>query len=189
MNKYTPVLASSLAALLIAPLASAAPKTQTVFCGSSHHVRVGGAEQISTALNFRNADLVNAMTVDRITIRNVFGVVVHDSGPAAGTPHPLNTDFATPLDITVVPAGASYYLRTNMIWGNASLPPASGGNEAGQSMQATVQVTKDGKKELAIVGANVRARERITLPTGLVNEGAEHSRNGVNCEVQGRDPD
>jgi hypothetical protein len=184
------VLASSLAALLIAPLAAlAAPKTQTVFCGASHHVRVGGAEQISTALNFRNADLANPMTVDRITIRNVFGVVVHDSGPAAGTPHPLNTDFATPLDITVVPAGASYYLRTNMIWGNFSLPPASGGNEAGQSMQATVQVTKDGKKELATVGANVRARERVTLPTGVVNEAAERSRNGVNCEVLGRDPD
>jgi len=181
---------TAVAVLLLAPvLAFAAPiKTQTLVCGGAHHIRNGGAEMVSTAYNFRNADLVNPMTVERVTIRNVFGVVVHDSGPAAGVPHPLNTDFAVPLDITVVPPGGAYYLRTGMIWGVFGLPVASGNNEAGQSMTATIQVSKVGKKELAIVGANTRARERITLPTGVVNEGAERSRTSISCEVLGPDP-
>ncbi|HKQ30028.1 MAG TPA: hypothetical protein VJS66_01975 [Burkholderiales bacterium] len=188
MKKRKPIFISLLAVLCFVPIvASAVVKTQTFVCGAAHHVRQGGAEMISTALNFRNGDLVNPMTIDRITIRNVFGVVVHDSGPAAGVPHPLNTDFAVPLDITVTPPGASYYLRTGMIWGNFGLPVASGNNEAGQAMSVTIQVSKEGKKELMLIGGNVRARERITLPTA-VNEGAEHSRNGITCEVLGRDP-
>lgn len=183
MSKNKSIIVLSLATLLLAPTAVLAVKKQTFVCGSVHQVRQGGLELTSTALGLRNADLTNPMTVERITIRNVFGAVVHDSGPAAGVPHPLNTDFVTPLDITVVPPGASYYLRTPHIWGNFSLPPISGGNEGGQSMTATIEVSKKGKKNLAFIGANARARERLTSPTGVVTEGAERSRTGLTCEA------
>lgn len=167
--------------LALAPAAvPAAPKTQTLACNVSHFVRAGGTEMRSASIVVRNYDLANAATVERITIRNVFGAVVHDSGPAAGVPIPLNTDFAVPLDITTVPPGASYYLRTNHLWGNNSLPAADGGNEAGQAMSAVVQVSKEGKEDLLVVSTRPRSRERISTPIGA-NEGAERSGDSAVC--------
>jgi hypothetical protein len=167
--------------LALAPAAvPAAPKTQTLACNVSHFVRAGGLELRSTAILVHNYDSGNAATVERITIRNVSGALVHDSGPAAGVLIPLNTDFAVPLDITTVPSGASYYLRTNHIWGNNSLPAADGGNEAGQAMSAVVQVSKEGKEELLVVRTRPRSRERIITPTGA-NEGAERSSDSGSC--------
>jgi hypothetical protein len=167
--------------LALAPAAVlAAPKTQTLSCNVAHFVRAGGTEMRSASIAVRNNDLSNPATIERITIRNVFGAVVHDSGPAAGVLIPLNTDFAVPLDITTVPSGASYYLRTNHIWGNNSLPAADGGNEAGQAMTAVVQVSKEGKEDLLVVRTRPRSRERIITPAGA-SEGAERSSDSGAC--------
>jgi len=167
--------------LALAPAAvPAAPRTQTLACNVSHFVRAGGTEMRSAAILVHNYDSTNPATVERITIRNVFGAVVHDSGPAAGPAIPLNTDFLTPLDITIVPPGASYYLRTNHIWGNNSLPAADGGNEAGQAMSAVVQVSKEGKEDLLVVRTRPRSRER-SLIAPVFPEGVERSSDSAAC--------
>ena len=167
--------------LALAPAAvPAAPKTQTLACNVVHFVRAGGTEMRSAAILVRNYDLSNSATIERITIRNVSGAVVHDSGPAAGVLIPLNTDFAVPLDITIVPPGASYYLRTNHIWGNNSLPAADGGNEAGQAMSAVVQVSKEDKEDLLVVRTRPRSRER-SLVAPAFPEGAERSSDSGPC--------
>lgn len=184
MNNYTRAFVISVAGILLAPgLALAGSKNQTFLCGAAHHLRVGGTEIRSTAINFRNIDLENPAVIERITIRNTHGAIVHDSGPAAGVPHPLNTDYAAPLDITVVPPGGSYYLRTGHIWGNNALPITAGSGEAGQSMSAVVEVSKEGKKKLFSVGTRARARDRVVSPTGVASEGAERSSNSGDCEL------
>jgi hypothetical protein len=38
-------------------------------------------------LSVRNVHPTASATVERITIRNVFGDLVHDSGPEIGVPH------------------------------------------------------------------------------------------------------
>ncbi|MES2353653.1 MAG: hypothetical protein V4568_04465 [Pseudomonadota bacterium] len=180
MNYKKLVLLSTMSCILAPLTAQAEIKTETFTCNVVHYVRKNVAELRSTSILIRNADLVNAVTINRLTIRNVFGTVVHDSGPAAGVPIPLNTDFSPDLDISVVPPGASYYLRTNNIWGNNSLPVSAGNNQAGQFMSATVQVSKNGKKNLVSVSTRPRARERIVTATGAI-EGIEHSSDSVTC--------
>jgi len=179
--KYKKLVLLSTMSCILAPLAAQAEiKTETFTCNAVHYVRKNVAELRSTSILIRNADLVNSATIERLTIRNVFGNVVHDSGPAAGVPIPLNTDFSPDLDITVVPPGASYYLRTNNIWGNNGLPVSAGNNQAGQFMSVTVQVSKKGKKSLIYVSTRPRARERLVTQTG-VTEGIEHSSDHVPC--------
>jgi len=158
----------------------------TVVCSAAHFVRAGGSELRSTAITLSNLDLANLATIERITIRNVYGEVVHDSGPATGQPHPANTDFAPPLDITVVPPGANYYLWTPHIWGFNSIPPQIGEDpisaaQGGFTMSATVQFSKEGKAALFVVESFGLNRERFF--GGL---GAERSRNSLQCtEVRG----
>ena len=94
----------------------------TVVCDAVHFIRAQGTELRNTVINLRNLDLVNPTTVERITIRNTPGDVVHDSGPATNEDHPLNTDFTPGLNITVVPPGASYYIGTNHIWPAGVIP-------------------------------------------------------------------
>jgi hypothetical protein len=172
------ILQTVLACAIAAPAVAASDVT--LYCGLSHFVRIGGTEQASAALVFHNADLKNAVTIKRLTFRNVFGAVVHDSGPAVGIAHPLNTDFAAALDVTVVPPGANYYLRTNHIWGNNPLPLAAGGNEGGQSMSVTVTVAKEGERRLFQLVVAPRIRERTFNGNSFV-EGIEHSRSVSQC--------
>jgi hypothetical protein len=163
------VAALCLSSLALVPAYSFAADG-TVVCNTVHFVRFQGAELRSTAIDLRNVDLVHPTTVERITIRNAFGDVVHDSGPATAREHPRNADFTPALDITVVPPGASYYLTTNHIWGNNGIPDVP---QTGQSMSATVQFSKEGKAALFVVGGNNRTRE---FPNG-----AEKSRDDSQC--------
>lgn len=158
-----------LAGLLFVPTVAWAEteiETRTVRCGISHFVRNGGAEIRQAVVVFNNGDLVNPTTIDRITIFDFFGNVVHDSGPAIGVPHPLNTDFATPVDITVVPPGASFYLSTPHIvtggiaWDANSIPVLNG-NERGQNMAVVVQFSKEGASRLFQVHGRSRSRQRV----------------------------
>jgi hypothetical protein len=151
-----------------------------VVCGAVHFIRAAGTEFRNSLINLRNLDLENPATVERITIRNAFGDVVHDSGPATSQPHPLNTDFAGGLNITTVPPGASYYLGTNHIWPLGEIPGV-GMAETGQNLAVTVQFSKDGKADLFQVSAVSRTRERF-------GTGAERARDGSSCtEVKARD--
>jgi hypothetical protein len=178
---YKKLVLLSVMGFVLTPLATRAEaKTETFSCNVAHFIRDNGAELRSASILIRNADLVNSVNVERITIRNTFGNVIHDSGPAAGVAFPLNTDFVPALDISVVPPGATYYIRTNNIWGNNALPVSAGNNQAGQSMSATVQISKHGKKDLVFVSTRPRSRERLVTQTGAV-EGAERSSDSATC--------
>lgn len=127
----------------------------TVVCGGVHFIRAAGTEARSTVISLRNLNLLTAATVERITVRDAHGQVVHDSGPVAGTLHPANTDFSTPLDITVVPPGASYYLATSHIWPSGELPDP----QSGQNLAVSVQFSTVDNPALFVVEANSRTRE------------------------------
>jgi len=157
----------------------------TVVCDAVHFIRAQGTELRNTVISLRNLDLVNPTTVERITIRNTPGDVVHDSGPATNEDHPLNTDFTPGLNITVVPPGASYYIGTNHIWPAGVIPPRNDQDisATGQAMSATVHFSKEGKPALFVVGATSRTRERFGL-------GAERARDSSQCtQVKSRDDD
>ena len=81
-----------LVALLVAP-PSADAKTFKVLCGGFHFVRAMGSEILTTSYSIRNGNLDDPVTIRRLTIRNLFGAVVWDSGEGTPTDHPLNTDF------------------------------------------------------------------------------------------------
>jgi len=123
------------------------------------------------------------VTIERLTYRNFFGDVVHDSGPAIGVPHPLNADFTPPQDITVVPSGATYYLSTNHIWGNNPIPGPAG-HAQGAGMSVVLEFSKAGAGDLVIVGSSTRDRQRffIFTPTGPIPvQGTELSRSAGTC--------
>jgi len=166
MKRVAALCFSSLALLPAYSLAAGG----TIVCSAVHFLRAGGTELRSTSISLRNLDLVNPTTVERITIRNAFGDVVHDSGPATGAPHPLNTDFSGGLDITVVPPGASYYIATTHIWGFGGIPDMP---ESGQSMSATVRFSKEGNGALFAVGGENRTRQ--------APNGAERARDSSQC--------
>lgn len=173
-----PVWLVPVASLLAATPAWAA--TQVVRCDIAHHVRAGGTEIRSAALIFSNGDLTNPLTIERITIRDAFGEVVHDSGPEIDVAHPLNTDFTPPLDVTVVPPGATFYLKTTTLWGNNPVPVVNG-NERGQSMSVTVTASKEGDPKLYRTHVRPRSRERLPNPDGSFREGRELSSNDGVC--------
>jgi hypothetical protein len=172
------------AAFLLAPAASYAD--QKFACAVFHWVRVpsvGSSEITLSAIVVRNLDLHHQLTIRRLTIRDGFGVVVHDSGPAVGTPLPLNRDFTPPLDITYVPPGASYYNHTVNIWGNNGVPPTDslGRNPAGTHMTAIVQVSAQGSFLIRSTGVT-RERVPINTPNGVgFTEGEERSRSAADC--------
>lgn len=167
------IAAVSFAALALAPLAAFA-KTEAVTCSASHFVSAGGAEMQSTVIGFRNADLENPATIERLTIRNAHGTIIHDSGPATGTPHPVNNAFPGGLNITTVPPGATYFLITRDIWGLFDVPGSAGPSQ-GFSMSVTIEWSKAGKAELLSVGTRTRGRERLVSPDGFVSERMEHT--------------
>jgi hypothetical protein len=157
-----------LVASLAAP-ALAQASTEKFQCGMTHFIRSGGTEMVSSSISVRNADPMYPATIVQLTIRNGEGTVVHESGPAAGTPLPLNTDFPISFpggkDITVVPPGGVVYLRSNHVWGNNGLPTGAAGNEAGQSLSATVAVAKDGRRSNLFVTVSPRIRTRAAGST------------------------
>lgn len=163
---------------------SAWAATATVRCSVSHFVRVGGTEIRSVAIGFRNSDPVNAATIERLTIYDFFGIKVHES--FAGS-HPSNTDIPIPggVDVTIVPPNASYYLRTNHIWGNNSIPDLGDGidgNSRGFSMTAVVVYSKQGNPSLFDAGTRGRSRERLGGPAPApFFEGAERTSDSRTC--------
>lgn len=181
------IAALAFVSLAVIPLHSLA-RVEAITCPVSHFLRGGGTEIRTTAISLRNADLENAARVERLTIRNVFGAIIHDSGPAIGVPLPRNRSFASEsspdgLDVTDVPPGASYFLTTTDIWGLASVPT---GNSSGFTMSATVQFSKEGKSDLFVVGVRQRSRDlfqTIPLPpeAPVFFEGAERSSNIAHC--------
>jgi hypothetical protein len=181
------LVALCLGSLALIPAYSIA-RDGAVVCGGTHFVRVGGTELRSTTIGFRNLDLVHPTTIERITIRNSLGEVVHDSGPEIGVPHPRSTafpeDFPDGFDITVVPPGANYGFQTNDIWGSNNIPLSPGRlANYGQDLAFTIEFSKRGKRELFMISASSRSRDR--LPSG--GQGAERSRNGNECrEVPAR---
>lgn len=179
---------ASLTALALAPiLASAA--TQTFQCGMNHYIRAGGSEIVTGTITVRNTDLTHTATIQRLTIRDGNGNVLHDSGPLTPLPLPLNTDFpnTAPLgkDITHVPPGGAVYLRSNHLWGNNGLPSGAAGNEAGQLMSASVVVTKEGQKSALAVHATQRLRTRAAGSTpGSFIETDTRASSTLACDAQ-----
>lgn len=172
--------------LLFTASAAAAAKQVRIVCGAVHTPRFGGTELLDTSIGVRNSNPAASVTITRLTIRNSFGRVVHDSGPAAFFPHPANTDYPGGLDITTVPPLASYYLTTTHIFGFGDVPgeeTARGGN----FMSSVVEFATEGDPSLVHVGASLRARERIeTFPgSGAFFHGAEKSRNPFRCDAIG----
>jgi hypothetical protein len=155
----------------------------TVACGGFHLVRVnnsvGLSEMFETNISVRNQNADDAVTIERITIHDAFGNAVYDGGPAVGVPLPLNTDFSPPLNITVVPPNANYYLFTRHIWG---LQPMPAGNQNGFNLSIAVQYSTHGTADrVAVVGSSV-VRQRIqTGPTSFA-EGDEHTRVRHDCQ-------
>jgi len=185
------VMTLLLAALLFVSTAAWAEEEEAIHvrrvrCGISHFVRNNGTEIRSAVVIFNNGDLVNPTTIERITIFDLFGNVVHDSGPAIGVPHPLNTDFTPPVDITVVPPGAVFYLSTNLIvtggiaW-DANPIPFPNGNDRGQAMGVVVQFSKEGDPKLFQVHGRARSRQRVQISPGFVTQGTELSSNLLFC--------
>src|SRR6266705_2165396 len=86
--------------LLFATPAAAAAKSGRIVCGAVHTPRYFGTEMLDTTIGFRNANPDSSVTISRLTIRNSFGDVVHDSGPATLVPHPVNADYPGGLDLT-----------------------------------------------------------------------------------------
>jgi len=145
-----------------------------VVCPAFHFIRMG-LEIGTTSINFRNADVEHAATIQRFTVRDSSGDVVWDSGPTIEVPHPLNTDYVPARDFTTVPPGASIYIATNHLWDNGFLPA---GNQEGQSMSVVVEYSKRGDPDLLIVGGNLRVRQ-LTAPG--IPSGIEHSRAPAVC--------
>ena len=156
---------------------------RTVACGGFHLVRtnasIGLSEMFETSIGVRNQNSDDAVTIERITIHDVFGNVVYDAGQAVGVAFPLNTDFSPPLNITVVPANGNYYLFTRHIWG---LQPIPAGNQNGFSVTIAVQYSTSGKADRVVVAASNVVRQRIqTGPTSFA-EGEEHTRVRQECQ-------
>lgn len=176
------LFATLLASLLLSTPA-AARESGTALCGATHTPRgVGLNEMLDTSIGLLNGNLDSSVTITRLTIRNFFGDIVHDSGPAVGVPHPLNTDPNPDQDITTVPPGATYYITTSHVWpGNGFVPdPVPGRLGGGNGMSVHVKFITDGKPELFVVTTGRRGRERIeTSPgSGIFFQGGEKTRGG-----------
>ncbi len=181
------LFAALLASLLLSTPA-AARKSETALCGAVHSPRgIGLNEMLDTSIGLLNGNLDSSVTITRLTIRNFFGDIVHDSGPAVGVEHPLNTDTEPDQDITTVAPGATYYITTSHIWpGNGFVrDPVPGRVGGGNSMSVHVEFITDGKPELFVVTTGLRGRERIqTFPgSGVFFQGGEKTRTSRKCDL------
>ena len=116
--------------LLLPALAFA--ETHTYRCHAPHVVRATGpavpdpvtgvapTELRFTVVFFSNGDLEHRAVIKRITWRDAFGAVRHDSGPNSPTaaPHPL----VLGQDITNVPPGGNFAFATTTLWGLNDAP-------------------------------------------------------------------
>jgi hypothetical protein len=145
--------------------------TQTFSCGMYHFVRNQNTEMITSAVVIRNLDAMFPATVMQITLRDIDGKIVHDSGPAVGIPHPRSFDFpnAHPngRDMTAVPPLGTSFLRSSQIWGTGPLPLEVGGPEMGQLLTAWIVVSKQGPRNALAVTASERVRSLAATPGGL----------------------
>jgi len=169
------VLSLLFVSLLVFVAQVGAAATERRNCRAQHLVRFDGTELIYTTISLRNANAAHDVTIERLTFRDFFGVVVHDSGPAIGVPHPLNSDIAPPHDITVVPRGASFYLRTQHIWGRDPIP---GGDQRGYNMTAVIEFSTKGNPALFFTSMNGVTRER---DPETMAEGAQRSSYSESC--------
>ena len=137
--------------------------TGTTRCYGVHFVRNGGDEVQFSVLFFNNGDLQHWAVIDRITVRDDLGNLLHDSGPKIGIPHPLANAPIPPLDITNVPPGGTFGLSTSDLWGFNNIPQLAAGT---RSLSMTAEVTKDGDPKLFTVHSRQIVRQRVIGPTG-----------------------
>lgn len=166
-----------LVGLFLVPSAADAATGKSI-CFSAHFVRFGGKELRETVFFWVNGNATKSVTIERLTIRDAFGDVIHDSGPAIGVPHPLNTDFDVDEDITVVAPNRGFYFKTVHIWGFNSIPDPNGipFNQLGFGGSTVVEFSTAGKAKLFRIWAQRRVRERIVDPiSGNVRQGEEHT--------------
>jgi hypothetical protein len=153
---------------------------ETTRCYAAHFVRVDPAINLNelrqTVIFFNNGDLEHPAVIERLTVRNAAGAVIHDSGPRVGVPHPLNTAAMPPLDITTVAPGATNALGTFHIWRNATAP---GGFYNASALSITVEVSKPGNRKLFVVHARENTRELVGSPNPI--QGAERTANPTQC--------
>ena len=152
-----------LVGLFLVPTAADAG-TGKFMCQVNHFIRLGGAETVEGIISLINGNEVEPVTIERLTFRNAFGAVVHDSGPAIGVPHLLNTDFSPPEDITVIAPSRAFYIKTKHIWGLFSIPGPAG-NEQGFHLSLVVEFSMEGNLDLFRVWAMRRVRERLVGPS------------------------
>lgn len=188
----------ALAVALTIALAAVAPayadeelRSGRVFCGGVHGPRafVSGTptQIIDTSYGFRNANLRSGadVRITRLTFRDFFGNIVDEFGDGAPSGSiPTNKDIPPTFsfDITTVPAGASYYLTTTHIYGNAFIPGPGG---AGSNMSVVVEFTTTGNSDLFFVTGSLRTRQLLVGPTGLFQH-EEHARTIITCTKMGR---
>lgn len=183
-------------ALLFPALAVAA--TQTTRCYAGHFVRATGpaipdpggvapTELRSTVVFFNNGNLEHSAVVERLTVRSSTGVVLHDSGPKIGVPHPPNLG----VDITTIPPGGTFGFGTATLFGTGNPP---GGPAAGSGMSITVEMTTPGRPRLVVVHARENSRQLVStgdpaMP-GPLMQGPERSANASRCfRIRDRDDD
>jgi hypothetical protein len=163
----------------------AGTSTGSTRCYGIHFVRGAPplADEIQfTAIFFNNGDLEHAAVVERLTIRDDQGTILHDSGPKTARPHPLATAPIPALDITTVPPGATYGFSSTDIWGFNTIPAQLG--RGTRSLSVTVEVSKPGDPKLLMVHARQIVRQRLFAPTApfaFTGLGAERSNTDSAC--------
>src|SRR5262245_14334825 len=172
-----------IAVILAAGIAPAeAEQAGKVTCAGAHYIRStndGGQEIALASIVVRNLNTTDSVTIQRLTIRDLFGNVVHDSGPDIGVPHPLTHAIVPPLDITTVPPGAVYFGQTIDIWGLDSIPA---GNQNGVGLSAIVKFSTPGRADLVDVTDSRIVRRRLISPTtGAPVQGEELTRLARAC--------
>jgi hypothetical protein len=161
----------------------AGTSTGATRCYGTHFVRGApvGDEVRYTIIFFNNGDLEHAAVVERLTVRDDGGTIIHDSGRKTPTPLPLANAPIPRLDITTVPPGGTFALSTSDIWGFNDIPEYVG--RGSRSISITVEVSKAGDPKLLLVHARDFARERFFAgsPSAFTGLGDERTSNQAPC--------
>jgi hypothetical protein len=180
------------AGVLLLP-AVAFADTLTFRCHAPHQVRDLGpagpglppppTELRFTVFFFANGDLEHGAVIKRLTWRDGFGTVRHDSGPNSPTamPHPL----VFGVNITTVPPGGNFIFATTTLWGLAqppfAPPPSVGSGTFLTAGSMTVEVATENPR-LFVVNARETVRARRTDPPEVpVSFGEERSSQVARC--------
>jgi hypothetical protein len=151
-------------------------------CYGTHFVRNNNSELHFTTLFFQNADPSNTAVVERITIRDDIGTIIHDSGPRIGKPHPPALGPIPPLDITNVPPGGTFGWSTTDVFGFATIPSQAG--KGLRSLSMTAEISKQGDPKLV----TVHARQIVRGLVNLAVLAEERSNNSSTCFSVPRSP-